>query len=107
MSININRTDMDPITIGLGVAGLASSLYGGYKAGQERKKMKGELGAMEAENKAIYNTQALGDYTQRADSQNVLRQMRNQRALFAAVADPQHALHRLLGLSCSRYRRRL
>lgn len=78
MSININRTDMDPITIGLGVAGLASSLYGGYKAGQERKKMKSELGAMEAENKALYNTQALGDYTQRADSQNVLRQMRNQ-----------------------------
>ena len=69
---------MDPITLGLAGVGLASSIFGGYKAGQERKKMKGELRAMEADNKAFYNSQALGDYTQRADSQNVLRQMRNQ-----------------------------
>ena len=69
---------MDPITIGLGAAGLASSLFGGYKAGKERKKMRNELDELEAENKAIYNAQALGDYTQRADAQNILRQMRNQ-----------------------------
>ena len=62
----------------LGGAGLATSLYGGYKAGQERKKMKGELANMDVENKAFYNAQALGDYTQRADAQNILRQMRNQ-----------------------------
>lgn len=69
---------MDPITIGLAAAGLASSLFAGYKAGKERKKMRSELDALEAENKAIYNAQALGDYTQRADAQNILRQMRNQ-----------------------------
>jgi len=62
----------------LGGVGLATSLYGGYKAGQERKKMKGELANMDVENKAFYNAQALGDYTQRADAQNILRQMRNQ-----------------------------
>lgn len=62
----------------LGGAGLATSLYGGYKAGKERKKMKGELANMDVENKAFYNAQALGDYTQRADAQNILRQMRNQ-----------------------------
>jgi hypothetical protein len=70
--------NMDPITIGLGAAGLVSSLFGGYMAGKERKKMRSELDALEAENKAIYNAQALGDYTQRADAQNILRQMRNQ-----------------------------
>lgn len=69
---------MDPITLALGATGLASSLFGGWKAGQERKKMDKAIGAMDAENKAIYNVQALGDYTQRADAQNVLRQMRNQ-----------------------------
>ncbi len=69
---------MDPITIGLGAAGLVSSLYGGYKAGQERKKQERYLGNLEADNKAFYNQHALGDYTQRSDVQNVLRQMRNQ-----------------------------
>ena len=69
---------MDPITIGLAAGGLATSLFGGFQAGQERRNMKSELGKMEAENKAFYNNQALSDYTQREDSQNVLRQMRNQ-----------------------------
>ena len=69
---------MDPITIGLAAGGLASSLFGAFNAGQERRKMKSEIGKMEAENKAFYNNQALSDYTQREDSQNVLRQMRNQ-----------------------------
>lgn len=69
---------MDPISTGLGAIGLVSSLYGGYKAGKQRKKINSEIGKMEAENKALYNSQALGDYTQRADAQNILRQMRNQ-----------------------------
>ena len=51
-------------------AGLASSLFGGYKAGKERKKMAGQLKGWEAENKAFYNSRALGDYTQRADAQS-------------------------------------
>ena len=62
----------------LGGAGLATSLYGGYKAGQERKKMEEQVKGWEGENKAFYNSQALGDYTQRADAQNSIRQMREQ-----------------------------
>lgn len=62
----------------LGGLGLASSLYGGYKAGQERKKMNSKITELENDNKAYYNANALGDYTQRADAQNVIRQMRNQ-----------------------------
>ena len=59
-------------------AGLASSLFGGYKAGKERKKMAGQLKGWEAENKAFYNSRALGDYTQRADAQSAVRKMREQ-----------------------------
>lgn len=66
------------IGLGLAGAGLATSLYGGWKAGKERKKMDNQITQWEAENKAFYNSRALGDYTQRADSQNVLRQMREQ-----------------------------
>lgn len=69
---------MDPITLGLAGTGLVTSLFGGFKAGKERKKMDRDIGKMEAENKAFYNSQALGDYTQRADAQNVIRQMREQ-----------------------------
>jgi len=69
---------MDPITIGLGAAGLATSLFGGWKAGKEREKMDAKIGELERDNKAFYNANALGDYTQRADAQNVIRQMRNQ-----------------------------
>lgn len=69
---------MDPITLGLAGAGLVTSIYGGIKAGQERKKMDRAIGGMEAENKAFYNSQALGDYTQRADAQNAIKRMREQ-----------------------------
>ncbi len=69
---------MDPITIGLGAAGLATSLYGGYKAGKERENINAKIGQLERDNKAFYNANALGDYTQRADAQNVVSQMRTQ-----------------------------
>jgi hypothetical protein len=68
------------MSIGLGLAGvgLATSLYGGWKAGKEQKKMDRQIRGWEADNKAFYNSRALGDYTQRADAQNALRQMREQ-----------------------------
>ena len=69
---------MDPITLGLAGVGVASSLFGGYKAGKERKKMSNQIKSWESENKAFYNSQALGDYTQRSDAQNAIRQMREQ-----------------------------
>ena len=53
---------MDPITIGLAATGLASSVYSGWKAGQERKKMNKKIGEMERDNQAFYNANALGDF---------------------------------------------
>lgn len=69
---------MDPITLGLAGVGLGTSLFGQWKAGKERKKMNNQIGQWEGENKAFYNSRALGDYTQRSDAQNAIRQMREQ-----------------------------
>lgn len=69
---------MDPITIGLAATGLASSVYSGWKAGQERKKMDKKISEMERDNQAFYNANALGDYTQRSDAQNAIAMMRKQ-----------------------------
>jgi hypothetical protein len=76
---NSNTTDMSLIAsaIGAGV-GLLGSLWGGSKAGQERKKMNNYLNQQDAENTSWYNANALSDYTQRQDSQNLLRQLREQ-----------------------------
>jgi hypothetical protein len=63
--------------IGAGI-GLLGSLWGGHKAGQERKKMNSYLDRQDVENKSWYNANALSDYTQRQDSQNLLRQLREQ-----------------------------
>lgn len=69
---------MDPITLGLAGAGIASSLFGGWKASKERKKTNQKISELERDNQAFYNANALGDYTQRSDAQNALNQMRNQ-----------------------------
>jgi len=70
---------MDPLTIGLigGGVGLLGSLFGGNKAAQERKKMERYLTQQEGENTAWYNANALSDYTQRADTQNLMKQLRD------------------------------
>lgn len=62
----------------LGGVGLASSVYGAYKAGQERKKMNEKIGGLERDNQAFYNANAFGDYTQRSDAQNAIGMMRKQ-----------------------------
>lgn len=69
---------MDPVSLGLAGAGVVSSLFGGWKAGKERRKMDKQIKGWEAENNAYYKANAFGDYTQRADAQNALRQMREQ-----------------------------
>ena len=61
-----------------GVLGGIGSLYGSYKAGQERKRMEQYLNQQDAENKAWYNANALSDFTQRADTQNLIRNLREQ-----------------------------
>ncbi|NDW19421.1 hypothetical protein D0T53_10945 [Dysgonomonas sp. 216] len=62
--------------IGAG-AGLATSIFGGSKAAKQRRKMDRYLNQQDAENKAWYNANALSDYTQRADTQNLMKQLRD------------------------------
>ena len=60
-----------------GGIGLASSIYGGIKAGEERKKMQTYLSGEKSDNEAFYNKNYYGDYTQRADTQNLMKQTRD------------------------------
>ncbi len=57
--------------------GLAGTVYGGIKAGQERKRMASYLGGMNADNESWYNKEFHGDYTQRADTQALIKNMRD------------------------------
>ena len=71
---------MDPLsiaTIGSGAIGLVSGLFGANKAAKQRKKMESYLKQRDAENTAWYNANALSDYTQRADSQALLKNLRD------------------------------
>jgi len=60
-----------------GTIGINASIYGAVNAGKKRKQMEQYLNQQDAENKAWYNENALSDYTQRADTQNLMRQLRN------------------------------
>lgn len=74
-----------------GIAGLAGSIVGGISAAKQRRKMDSYLNRQEADNNAWYNANALSDYTQRADAQNLMKQLRdtlsrqNKKAAGAAV----------------------
>lgn len=71
---------MDPLTLGIAgvgaATGLVSGIYGGIKAGQERKKMQEYLNGQKADNEAWYNENYNADYMQRADTQAMLKNMR-------------------------------
>jgi len=62
--------------IGEGVVGTVESIYGLVNAGKKRKQMEQYLDQQDAENKAWYNENALSDYTQREDTQNLIRNLR-------------------------------
>lgn len=59
-----------------GAVGMGSAIYGGIKAGEERKKMQTYLSGEKSDNEAFYNKNYYGDYTQRADTQNLMRRTR-------------------------------
>lgn len=59
-----------------GAVGLLGSLFGGNKAAKQRKKMEKYLNQQDTDNKAWYNANALSDYTQRSDTQNLMKQLR-------------------------------
>ena len=60
-----------------GAVGLGGALFGGRKAAKKRREMNRLLNQQEAENTAWYNANALSDYTQRADAQNLMKQLRD------------------------------
>lgn len=62
--------------IGAG-AGLVGSIFGGNKAAKQRKAMDRYLNQQDADNTAWYNANALSDYTQRSDTQNLMKQLRD------------------------------
>lgn len=62
------------ISAGIGAVG---SIFGAIKAGKERRKMNAFINQQSAENEAKYNRDYYGDYLQRADSQAVIKQMRD------------------------------
>ncbi|NDV97357.1 hypothetical protein D0T84_21010 [Dysgonomonas sp. 521] len=62
--------------IGAGV-GLVGSIFGGSKAAKQRRKMNRYLNEQDAENTAQYNRDYYSDYTQRADTQNLMKQLRD------------------------------
>lgn len=57
------------------ISGL-SAIYGGISEGRKRREMAKEMDKWNAENEAWYNKEYNSDYMQRADVQNVIRQMR-------------------------------
>lgn len=62
--------------IGAGL-GLAGSIFGGSKAAKQRRKMNRYLNEQDAENTTQYNRDYYSDYTQRADTQNLMKQLRD------------------------------
>jgi hypothetical protein len=76
-----NGNNMAPVIIASlisAAAGLAGSLWGGSKAGKAHNKITADLNQQEAENRAWYNSAALGDYTQRKDAQSLLRNLKER-----------------------------
>jgi hypothetical protein len=74
----IKKADETMIPLIFGAAiGLGKAIAGGVKAANKRRKMNAYLNQQEADNKAWYNANALSDYTQRADTQNLMKQLRD------------------------------
>lgn len=67
------------IVAGTGVlVGAGTAAYGGYKAGKARDAMGKELNKQNSDNETWYNNQANSDYMQRADTQAVMKNTRDQ-----------------------------
>jgi hypothetical protein len=69
---------LDSLVPGLGTAvGLGESIYGGIKAGQENKKMQTYLNGQQADNENWYNKNYYSDYTNRANTQALMKNTRD------------------------------
>lgn len=56
--------------------GLGQSVYSGIKAGQDRKAGEAMQAKQEADNESWFNKEYYTDYTKRADSQNLLKRLK-------------------------------
>ena len=65
------------IQVALAAAGLASSLYGGYKSSQEAKKAERRQRAKEAADRAWYTRRYNEDYLDTAAGQNLVRRAKD------------------------------
>ena len=63
--------------IPLAVAAVQAGI-GARREGQKRRRMDDERARWHSENTALFNRDFYGDFTQRADAQNIIRQMRNE-----------------------------
>ena len=69
---------LDLIVPGLGTAvGIGSSIYGGIKAGQERKRMSNFISGQQSDNEAWYNKNYYGNYMDRTDTQALMKNLRD------------------------------
>jgi len=71
---------MDPFSLISGGLGLIGGIFGGIQAAKKRKQQEQLLNQEQSENTAWYNANALSDYTQRADAQNLIKNMRENLA---------------------------
>lgn len=69
---------MFPLALLPMVTNLASSVVGMNKEAKARNSMQQQQQQWGAENEAWYNKNNYGDYMQRADTQNVIKQMREE-----------------------------
>lgn len=69
---------MFPLALLPSVTSLASTAFGMNSEANARRKMKQQQQQWNAENEALYNKDYYGDYTQRADAQNIIKQMRDE-----------------------------
>ena len=69
---------MDPISIGLGAVGLASSLFGAAKGAKANKEAAGLIDKQEAENEAFYNNNVNRDFLETNAAKGVVEQIRKR-----------------------------
>jgi len=67
---------MDPITIGLGVASLASQIYGGIKGGQANRATQDLLNKQMEENEAFYNLNVNRDFLETNVAKGISERLR-------------------------------
>lgn len=78
---------MDPISIGLGVAGIAGQIFGASKSAKANREMAHMLAAEDAENEAFFNNSVNRTFLDTNAAKGVLERVRKQYEDANQVAD--------------------